>query len=268
MLTLTKTLTTFRPWQIANLTAWWSADVASSMAQASDGTTAVASNNDPVGYWKDLLNGYPLTQTTNNNRPLYQTSGINSRPALSFDATNDNLNATSGAVCDAVRNTGGFTAIVALRLANPSSIVSYSFLSRNASSGQSRINMTVQISAGASAWLLGGRRQEADSANNVTSTTGASANTTYIMAGVADYSNSDGYLYLNGVLNSTNTSWLTDGLTPDSASAAVSVGGLADGVTQQFGGSIAQVLWYKRALSASEVLFVSRWLGRIYGVSV
>lgn len=260
---------TFRPWHVANLTAWWSADVASSMAQSSAGTTAVGANNDPVGYWADLLNGYPLTQTTNNNRPLYLTSGINSRPALSFDGTNDNLNATSGAVCDAVRNTGGFTAIAAIRLGSPTQIVSYSYLSRNGSAGQSRINLTFNGTAGSKAWFLGGRRQEADSVVNVTGANGGGAsNTTYIMAGVADYTNSDGYLYRNGELHASNTGWLTDGSTPDSASAAVAVGGLSDGVTQQFAGQIAQVLWYKRALSASEVLLVSRWLGRIYGVAV
>lgn len=259
----------FRPWHIANLTAWWSADVPSSMAQVSNGTTAVGANNDPVGYWADLLNGYPLTQTTNNNRPLYLTSGINSRPALSFDGTNDNLNATSGAVCDAVRNTGGFTAVAAIRLGSPTQIVSYSYLSRNGSAGQSRINLTFNGTTGSKAWVLGGRRQEADSAVNVTAANdGGANNTTYIMAGVADYTNSDGYLYRNGELHASNTSWLTGGTTPDSASAAVAVGGLSDGVTQQFLGQIAQVLWYKRALSASEVLFVSRWLGRIYGVAV
>jgi hypothetical protein len=88
------------------------------------------------------------------------------------------------------------------------------------------------------------------------------------MAGVADYANSDGFVYRNGELHASNTNWLTAGTTPDSASAAVSVGGLPDGVTQQYLGQIAQVLWYKRALSATEVLFVSRWLGRLYGVTV
>jgi hypothetical protein len=239
------------------------------MSQASNGTTAVGANNDPVGYWKDLLNGYPLTQTTNNNRPLYLTSGINSRPALSFDGTNDNLNATSGAVLDAVRNTGGFTAFVACRLGGPTNNVSATFLSRNGSAAQSRINIGSNGSGNGNSFFLGGRRLEADSVTNATSTSGAATpNTTFVLAAVADYSNSDGYLYINGALNATNTDWLTAGTTPDSASAAVSVGGLPDGATQQFLGQIAQVLWYKRALSASEVLFVSRWLGRIYGVTV
>ena len=256
----------FRPWQIASLTAWWSADVASSMAQASNGTTAVSANNDPVGYWKDLLNGYPLTQSTNNNRPLYQTTGINSRPALSFDGTNDNLNATSGAVCDAVRNTGGFTAFVVARPVTTTILTSLTFLSRNGSAAQSRINVT--LNPGVNQATLGGRRLESDSATNALANSAYVYGNNYVFCAVADYANSDGYVYANGSLLVTNTSWLTDGTTPDSASAAVSVGGLPDGATQQYLGQIAQVLWYKRALSASEVLFVSRWLGRIYGVSV
>ena len=258
----------FRPWQIPNLTAWWSADVPSSMAQASNGTTAVGANNDPVAYWKDLLNGYPLTQTTNNNRPLYQTSGINSRPALSFDGTNDNLNATSGAVCDAVRNTGGFTSLVVARPATADPAVSMTFLSRNGSTAQSRVNLTLNRAAGFNQLVLGGRRLESDSVTNTSVNSAYVYGNNYVFCAVADYANSDGYVYANGSLLATNNSWLTDGTTPDSASAAVSVGGLPDGATQQFLGQIAQVLWYKRALSATEVLSVSRWLGRIYGVTV
>lgn len=267
MLTLSKTASTFRPWHIPNLVAWWSADVPSSMAQASNGTTAVGANNDPVAYWADLLNGYALTQTTNNNRPLYLTSGINSRPALSFDGVNDNVNATSGAVCDAVRNTGGFTAIVVVNLTTSAAGVSVSFLSRNGSNAQSRFNLTANFNT--NGFFLGGRRQETDTVANVQGPNGTfTSGVTCISAGVADYANSDGYLYVNGALNATNTSWLTNGLTPDSASAAVSVGGLPDGATQQLQGRIAQVLWYKRALSADEVAYVSRWLGRPYGVIV
>lgn len=258
---------TFRPWNISDMYAWWSADVLSSMAQTSNGTTAVSANNDPVAYWSDLLNGYPLIQTTNNNRPVYITNGINSLPSLSFDGTNDNLNATSGAVCDAVRNTGGFTAIVVANLTTSAAGVSVSFLSRNGSNAQSRFNLTANFNT--NGFFLGGRRQETDAIGNVAGLNNSfTPGVTCIAAGVADYANSDGYLYVNGALNATNTSWLTNGLTTDSASAAVSVGGLPDGATQQLNGKIAQVLWFKRALSAREILFASKWLGNIYGVNI
>lgn len=85
----------FTPKSIANLTGWWNASVTSSLFQVSNGTSAVTATDDPVAYWGDLSgNGRHLTQSTNNNRPLYKPGTLNGRPSLSFDGANDTLGAS------------------------------------------------------------------------------------------------------------------------------------------------------------------------------
>jgi hypothetical protein len=64
-----------------------SSDIAT-LFQLSDGTTDVAANNDPVGYWADQSgNGNHLIQATAGSRPLYQTAG----PGVLFDGSDDRL---------------------------------------------------------------------------------------------------------------------------------------------------------------------------------
>jgi hypothetical protein len=71
---------------------WLSSSDIDSLFQLSNGTTAVAANNDPVGYWTDLSgNGNHCIQATAGNRPLYKTAG----PAVLFDGTTDYLSVAS-----------------------------------------------------------------------------------------------------------------------------------------------------------------------------
>lgn len=73
----------FNPKTISGLAAWWDASKTSSLAQNSDGTTAVA-NGDPIAYWADLSgNGKHMTQSTNGLRPTLSSSGLNGRPSVS-----------------------------------------------------------------------------------------------------------------------------------------------------------------------------------------
>lgn len=55
-----------------------------------------------VAAWRSKVNGFFATQTTANNRPAYTASGLNSRPSLLFDGTNDALNTD----CNSSRITG------------------------------------------------------------------------------------------------------------------------------------------------------------------
>ncbi len=105
----------FNPKSIANLQLWLDASSVAGMRQLSDGTTTVAANADPVGYWPDLSgNGYHATQSTTNNRPTYRTAVRNGRSVLRFDGLNDScrvasfpLDATSSLFVVAQFNTAG-----------------------------------------------------------------------------------------------------------------------------------------------------------------
>ena len=87
----------FDPRSIAGLVAWYDASDLSTLFQNSNGTTAAVAENDPVGYVRDKgPNGYHMTQTTNNARPLLKLSAQNGLPAILFDGTDDFLINTSG----------------------------------------------------------------------------------------------------------------------------------------------------------------------------
>jgi hypothetical protein len=82
----------FDPRSITGLLAWYDVADMSTLAQNSNGTTAASAENDPVGYLKDKgPNGYHMTQSTNNARPLLKLAAQSGRPALLFDGNDDFL---------------------------------------------------------------------------------------------------------------------------------------------------------------------------------
>lgn len=86
------------PRRIAGLEMWFDAADLSTMAQNSNGTTAVTATSDPVGFWRDKSGkGRHAKQTTNNNRPQVQLADKNGRPGLNFDGNDDYFACDSGA---------------------------------------------------------------------------------------------------------------------------------------------------------------------------
>lgn len=105
--------TGFNPKTISGLQAWYDASDTATLAQNSDGTTAVAATNDPVGYWGDKSgNGLHLTQAVNNNRPLFKPASRNGRGDLLFDGTDDCFSVTSASVLNI---TNDFTVVAMLQ---------------------------------------------------------------------------------------------------------------------------------------------------------
>lgn len=65
----------------SSLLGYWDAEIASSLSTSGSNVTA----------WRDLVSGHEVAQATADNQPAYSATGINSRPALSFDGSNDYL---------------------------------------------------------------------------------------------------------------------------------------------------------------------------------
>lgn len=80
----------FSPASISNLVAWWDMITPSLLFQASDGTGAVTSASDPVGYVTDKSGGgRHFTQGTALNKFAYQSGG-----GILCDGSNDSMLAT------------------------------------------------------------------------------------------------------------------------------------------------------------------------------
>ncbi len=81
------------PLGVPSLKLHLDASDASTLAQNSDGSGAVA-DGDPVGYWGDRSSSaLPATQATAGRRPTYVSSAaaFNSKPVLRFDGSDDTL---------------------------------------------------------------------------------------------------------------------------------------------------------------------------------
>ena len=77
----------FTPKNIPGLAVWYDIATFSSLTAA----TPPVVNGSAIHQVADISgNGRAATQTTGNNQPTYQSAGINSRPALSFDS-NDSV---------------------------------------------------------------------------------------------------------------------------------------------------------------------------------
>jgi hypothetical protein len=82
----------FSPADIAGLALWLDASDASTLFQASDGTTPAVADGDVVGYWGDKSSaGNVVTQPTTANKPLLKLAVQNGRAVIRFDGADDVL---------------------------------------------------------------------------------------------------------------------------------------------------------------------------------
>lgn len=82
------------PKQIANLIAWYDPSDLTTLFQDAAGTISVTSFGDPVGLLQDKSgNGYHLTQSVSEARPVYKTDGT--RHWIESNGTNTSLSCSS-----------------------------------------------------------------------------------------------------------------------------------------------------------------------------
>lgn len=82
----------FSPLDISGLALWLDASDASTLFQASNGTTPATADTDVVGYWGDKSgNGRHVTQGTTANKPLLKLAQQNGLNTVLFDGSDDFL---------------------------------------------------------------------------------------------------------------------------------------------------------------------------------
>jgi hypothetical protein len=82
--------TGFNPKSLGTLALWLDGADRSRMF-SDDAATTLSADDGQVAVYKDKANGYNLSQTTANNRPLVRANTKNGRSVLEFDGSNDGL---------------------------------------------------------------------------------------------------------------------------------------------------------------------------------
>jgi len=236
--------TGFNPKSIATLAGWWDASVTSSLAQLNDGTTAVSSDSDPVGYWADLSgSGRNLTQSDNNNRPAYRPGVLNGKAVIDFDGSNDSL-------------------LASFTLAQPITYFLVYRFDATITSGNPRVfdgatGNTMSFFGGTSSTLMG-------------LFAGSSSDPIISMAERTQFSITE--IQANGAstaikLNGSNVIFATTNNIGASAPNGLRLGAFSQSAA--FGDvSFAEVLIYSSLIAESNAKRVRSYLGRKYGIAV
>jgi hypothetical protein len=204
------------------------------------------SDNTAVSTWADRSgNGYDATQTNGTFQPTFQTAEFGGNGVVRFDGSNDFLNANGAA--GVLRNVGGGTLFGVFKFNAFHTGVVLIFTSGTSTSA-TRLGIAVTALTNGE-HQLGGRRLDADSF--VTLRAQANSNNPRIMTGVADYANSDAFLFLESTQVVSNTNFQTAGNTSNTDSQSVQVGAVS-AASQYLNGDIGQALAFNTALTASQ----------------
>jgi len=221
--------------------------------------------SDP-SVWTDISgNGRNAVQATGANQPSIVTNALNGRQVRRFDGVDDLMGLTTG--LGMLRNVTGATVILAYKwITNPIINKGVFFASVGGNSTLGR----VAFGAGVLSRKLysGGRRLDGDSFASCTSS--ADNPTTYFVhSGVYDYTNSDVFQYVNGVLDGQNTTFQTNGNTSDTNSATINLGvGNPADPTSCANIDLAEILVFPTALSDANRQRVERYLASKYAITI
>jgi hypothetical protein len=244
----------FDPRTIPNLGMW---------LDASNGGSLTL-NGNTVSEWRDLSgNGRHVAQDTAASQPNAVNRTQNGRRVLDYTGGQEMLG--NAATLGLLRNVSGATIIAAVKWDALSTIsLGYTavIFSSGANSTQARAALA-SVAPVVNSLSVGGRRLDA---NTFARADGTGTTNPRIASAVCDYANSDAFIYADGSLAGSNTSFQTTGNTSDTDSLAVSVGG-GNGANL-LDGWIGEVLVWPRVLTDAQRLQVERYLGRKWGITV
>ena len=219
------------------------------------GPTGTVRATGPVQTLLDLNGGAVTAANANNGREPFlvvdnsrtiakQLFGFNTTGLSSFILSN------AGAL---VQNKTAYTVFLVAKATAYSTTPCAFYFSAGATVSKERISLNVNTSGN---WLAKATRLDADTAGTCTGS--AATGLLQIICFTMDYSTGQGNIYVNGVLKGTTNGMTTTGSTSNTASSTVAIATLNS--AQIFTGLISDVLGFKTALSAANVLTLSDWL--------
>jgi len=243
----------FNPRQIAGLALWLDASA----------TSSLTFNGNTVSEWRDLSgNGRHFAQGTAASQPNGVNVTQNGRRALQFSggqAMNGNA-----ATLNTIRNAPGATAVGVFKF--NSTGVNGVVVNFGIATATQTGRVQVGQNSGVGGTYAGGRRLDA---NSFASAFYADNTNARVQSGVLDYANSDAFIWENGTLQASNTSFHTNGNSQDANHAGVVIGSNNDAPGSLFlAGWIGEILVWPRALTDLERQRVERNLGRKWGITI
>jgi len=251
----------FDPRAISNLALWLDASVDSSLTF----------NGNTVSEWRDLSgNGRHFSQSTAANQPNATTRTQNGRRVLDFDGSTSRL-VGNAATLNLARNISAMTivAVGAFDVTTPPAGQGgrhLLFISRGDSAASARLAFGATAFTGGipAGFQLFGRRNDADSFQEVTSTPNTSP---HVFTATGNYGAALANLRIDGTSTATTNPWLTAGNTPNNDSLAVAIA--FDGSSgNHVDGFIAELAVFQKALTVAEASAIERYLGAKWGITV
>lgn len=189
------------------------------------------------------------------NRTGVDPAMIVSAPRVLW-VTNDYMELPSASY-GVAQNVGGITMFAVMGSSSLAAINSAIAISTNtADSARSSLD----INSTGPAFRTGGRRLDADSFASTQAGLPV-VNTSAIVCGVLDYSAATAQVFVNGSAAAAAAAFQTAGSTSNTASLRARIGSsLANTPASFMNGTLSQVLIYNRALTATEILNVSKYL--------
>lgn len=225
--------------------------------------TSTTSNLSPVSQWNDMSgNNNNATQATANQRPLYTTGLINGMPALFFDnVSGPNNDMMVVADNDNLDNTDGLTILTVTRPISIDNSAARAIISK-------RIDVSSQQAYTVFYYTNNRINVDIEGNNNRFQTPSAfQAGRDYVVNVLYDgtlASGSRAKVYINENLDVTATESATI-LSNSASPVTIATMNTTDG--RPYGGYIAEVVIYRKALNTAERLIASNYLFAKYGMS-
>lgn len=214
-----------------------------------DATNAIQTLKDPT-----LISSTYNEQLTGLVQPLLSANQFGAKPSIGFGS--GRFMNTSNLTMS--QNVSGLTFYCVSKVTSGGASRVVFFMSVGTSASNARF---VVSSSAANVWSMSARRLDADGAATLTA---GSTLTDKVLAFVVDYANSNAYIYENGVLINSSTSFLTDGATSNTASLASFFG--KNNTGNEFAGNVGTPILYNTAHDATQVLQISTWLNTTYSI--
>jgi len=244
------------PMSVADLALWL--DATTGTYDATTGGNLVTANGAAVARWEDMsFNGRNFTQSTANNQPTLVSAGLNGKPTISFDGTNDFLGLSANSL---LQNISAYTGFFVRKTKTSVSASEIVFV--NSAGASTRFDFQT-LSSNRPGMRV--RRVTADSIASVLGTNSQStAGTFELFTTFVNHSNTTGTLYKNSTELATNTSLLVSGNSSNEARFS-SIGAFVTG--NSFADiEVAEVLIYHAALNSTDRAKIETYLNKKWGI--